>query len=493
MSGSITFDEIPADWRVPGTRVEIRPNYRSVGVADYPVRALLIGPQITSANGVAGTPYRITRREDAGRLFGAGAILEAMVNAFFDANTTTEIWAMGLGAAVDAVAATCAIAITGTASAAGTLAIDIDGRRVTATIASGTTATAAGAALVAAIAADPRLPVTAANVTGTVTLTAKYQGSIGLGHLARLNPATNDTTPAGLSVAVPSVFSSGAGTSLPTVATALSNVAAEWFTDIAIAWWDVTSVGQLVADLARRYSALGKLDAHGYLGRPGTHGDLLSYGAALNSQHLSVLGVPATAPAPWSWGASLCARAAFYLTADPARQLRTLTLPGIVAPRSQNRFTETERDQLLRDGISTWQVVSGVVVLERVITTYQLSALGVADTAWLDITVPKTMSRIRYDWRTYLDLTYPRAKLADDDSPTAEFAENVATPRRVKGNWAARCALYERRGWIEDARRTVEESVFQRDPTDRNRMNAVQRLRLIGNLMVFAAALEFEV
>jgi phage tail sheath gpL-like len=185
--------------------------------------------------------------------------------------------------------------------------------------------------------------------------------------------------------------------------------------------------------------------------------------------------------------------ASFHLTNDPARQLRSLALPGIIAPDPAARFTPLEQDLLLRDGVSVFDVnPDGTVRLARVITTYQTSPLAVEDTAWLDITVPKTLSRIRYDWSGYVSLTYPRSKLADDGSPAAEYSDAVVTPRQMKGSWGARCALYERQGWIEDAARTVAESTFVRDGTDRNRLNAVQRVRVIGNLMILAASLQFE-
>ena len=105
---------------------------------------------------------------------------------------------------------------------------------------------------------------------------------------------------------------------------------------------------------------------------------------------------------------------------------------------------------------------------------------------------PQVMSRIRYDWRNYLSLTYPSNKLADDGSVAAEYDDTVVTPARMRGSWAARCKLYERQGWIENSATTVAASVFVRDATDRNRMNARQQIRIIGNLMVLAGALEFQ-
>jgi phage tail sheath gpL-like len=156
MSGSlggnavaISFDQVPADWRVPGVYVEVRPNQRAMGLASYEPRVLLIG-QMTTGTATAGVPRRITRRDQATAFFGAGSAIEAMVNAFLDANGTTIIDAMGLAAPGGAVAATGTFAITGTTTAAGTLVAYIAGRRVAVAMESGSDAAAVSTSLDAA-------------------------------------------------------------------------------------------------------------------------------------------------------------------------------------------------------------------------------------------------------------------------------------------------------------------------------------------------------
>jgi len=197
-------------------------------------------------------------------------------------------------------------------------------------------------------------------------------------------------------------------------------------------------------------------------------------------------------PARERLAAALAGVAAFQLADDPARQLRGLALPGIAAPAPADRFDETEQDLLLRAGISTVTIdADGTVRLDRVVTTH--GAAGDTARPWLDIMVPKTLSRIRWDWASYVSQLYPRHKLADDGSPAAVATAAVVTPRRMHGSWAARCQLYEREGWIEGAAETVAQSRFERDASDRNRMNASQQVRVIGNLIVLAAALEFQV
>ena len=131
------------------------------------------------------------------------------------------------------------------------------------------------------------------------------------------------------------------------------------------------------------------------------------------------------------------------------------------------------------------------MVIERVITQNQRTNLGIEDVAWLDVMTSKTVSRIRYDWTAYMSLTWPRAKLADDNSPAAEFDPEVATPRRLHGSWAARLNLYERMGWVQNASESAAESLFTRDLSDRNRVNARQRVTILGNLMTLAGVLEF--
>jgi phage tail sheath gpL-like len=487
---TLTFEEVPYDWRVPGTYVEIRPTYANLGVVGFPARALLIGQKLAAGSAPVNVAQRITRADQGPALFGNGSMLADMVAAFRAANAFTDVFAIALADPGGGTAAAGSIVLSGSPSASGTLVVYVAGQRVPVNVAAGAAVNDIAIALRAAINARPSLPVTAAGTAATVSITAKHTGIIGNSIDLRLNRLAGEATPPGLTATI-TAMASGAGS--PDISTVLAAIDAEWFTDIACGFTDTANLNLLVANLATRYMAMGRQDGHAYVGLRGTFGTLSSAGAARNSPHLTMIGADNAPSPPWAWAASLAGVGAFHLASDPARQLRSLALPGIIGPDPADRFTLTEQDLLLRDGISTFDVnVDGTVRLARVITTYQTSPLAVEDAAWLDITVPKTLSRIRYDWASYVSLTYPRSKLADDGSPAAEYSDAVVTPRQMKGTWAARCALYERQGWIEDAARTVAESIFVRDASDRNRMNARQRIRVIGNLMVLAASLQFE-
>ena len=487
---AITFNEIPTDWRVPGTYVEIRPDYSRMGLAEFPTRVLLMVQKIAAGTADVTRTYRITRVSDAIGLFGQGSVGHHMCEAFLAANQTTELYAIALADHGSGVAATRTVTITGTPTVGGVAAMYVAGRRVTATVTTTSTPTTIATALVAAVTADASMPVTAANAAGVITLTARCKGEVGNEIDVRMNYRADDATPAGLTFAIANGV---AGATSPDIAGAISVVAAEWFTDIVCPWTDTTSLAALTTELARRYTAMNRLDSHAWCGFRGTFSALSTKGAALNSPFLTAIGANAAPQPGYVWAAALAAVASFHLANDPARQLRSLVLPNIMAPAAPVRFIDSERDLLLRDGISTFTVaVDGSVVLERVITAYQLTTLGAPDTAWLDVMVPKTLTRIRWDWATHMALTWPRAKLASDGALAAEYADNVVTPRRLHSTWAARCKLYGRQGWIEDIEATVAASTFQVSESDRNRVDAVQKLKVIGNLMVLAGALEFQ-
>lgn len=497
MSGALgtgflaSFAEIPYDWRKPGTYLEVRPNYRNTGLIGFPTKAILLGQMGSDATAAAATSYQITRADQADVLFGAGSQLAGMVQAFHRANPFSEMFAMGLPAAAGAAAATGTLTFDGAGVAgAATVAFYIGGRRVPLIVRPTDTPAQQAATLAGAISADPRLPVSATAAGAVVTLTARQAGELGNAIDLRIGLRADELRPPGFGCTI-APMSGGAGN--PDLGTLLARIGGAWYTDIVTGWTDGANLATLTADLAARYTAMGKLDAHGWAGVRGTLGQLLATGDSLNSQFLTAIGAKRAPTPPWEWAASLAGVGVFHLTNDPARQLRTLALPGVLGPAEPDRATPEEQDLLLRNGISTFEVLSdGTVVLDRVVTTYQTSALGVLDAAWLDVTVPKTMTRVRYDWSSYVSLAYPRHKLADDNSVAAGTEDVIATPRRLHNAWAGRCRLYEQLGWIEGAADTSANAVFARDLSDKNRVNARQEVRIIGNLMVLAAALEFQ-
>jgi phage tail sheath gpL-like len=485
---TITFDQIPADWRVPGVYVEIAPDYGTLGVLAWPAKLLVIGQRLPTGSADDLALVQCTTAAAAAAAFGAGSLLEAQIAALRRANQTQDVWGIALPDDAAGVAATATVTLAGSPSRTAPLVIYIGGRRVRVAASAGETAAVVAARLAAAVNAAG-LIVSAAASGAVVTLTLRHKGDFG-NDLSLLPGTDDEAPPAGLTVTA-GAFRDGAAN--PDLSAVWDVIGDEWFTDIVVPYADNANLASTDGWLEARYGAMGPRDAHAYLGWSGSFGALSAKGALRNSAFMSVIGAYGSPTPGWEWAAALAGRASFCLTNDPARHLRTISLPGIAAPPVEKRFTALEQDLLLRDGVSTWSVTSdGTVVLERVITCYQKAATGFDDPSWLDIVTPKTLSRIRYDWRAYLSLNYPRHKLADDGSPAAASGP-VMTPKLMHGVWAGRCAKYEELGWIEGAAETVRDSRFERDRSDRNRLNSRQKLRIIGQLMVIAGRLEFQV
>lgn len=498
------FDEIPYDWRHPDTLIEVKPNYQNAGLFDWPERALIAGQKLATGSLSVGDFVEVTRATDGIVLFGRGSVGAKMVEAYRKANKTTPLFVTALADAEDAVKATGTFTFTGTVSSSVVLRFKVGGRQVRITATATDTVTTLATKLAAAINADLDVEVVATSALGVVTCTARHGGEVGNEIDLRVDTSAQPV-PAGLTVAVAAMTG---GTGNPDIEDVLDAIANSWYTSIVSPWADATNVGLFATWLSDRYTAMAKRDAHGFVFKRGTYGELSTFGQLTNCPFLTVGGQKGMAEPAYVFAASVMGVWNFHRTNDPARQLRSLVVPGVTAPAEVDQFEGTEKNLLLYRGVSTFEALEdGTVTIARLITTYRKNTLNADDDAWLDIMVPATMSRIRYDWRNYVAVMYPRAKLVDDDTMAAFVStatgdlgddETVATsavvsPGRMKASWAARCQLYGKRVWLMDVAKTVKQSVFAISDSDKNRLESRQQVKIVGNLMVLAGSLEFQV
>lgn len=484
----IDFNAIPLDLRVPGQYAEIDSSRARKGLPVRTPRVLLIGQKLAAGSAPALTLTRVWSPAGAVASFGARSMLAQMAAAFIKANTSAEVWAMPQADDGAATAATKTVTYTGPASAAGTAVLYIGGRRVTAAVANEATATQIATAMVAAITAAPDMPVTAANAAGVVTLTARHAGAAGQGIDVRTAYYQEDALPAGVTAAVADAVS---GATDPVAATALAALGDEAFDIIVMASTTTANLAALEAELASRWGPSRMLDGLAILAARGTQGALSTLGDARNSPYVACIGAKAAPNLTWEWAATLAGVVAHHGFIDPGRPFQTLVLPGLLPPRTADRFTGVERELLLRDGISTWKVdPAGQVVVERVITQYQRDGAGNADTAYLDLNTLLLLSYIRWSLRLRFATKFPRHKLADDGVPTAPGSA-VVTPRVARAELIAWARDLEAAGYIENIDAFKAALVVERDGSDPNRLNALIPPDLINQLVVFAAKIEF--
>lgn len=486
---AISFDAIPSTIRTPFVAIEFD-NTAAAGNRPslQPYKGLLIGQRLSSGTVSAGVPTRISSAKAAETAFGAGSMLSAMASAWFANNTFSELWAVALEDDAAGVAATATVTVTGPATAAGTLNLYIGGQKVKVAVASGDTASAVASAIVSAISADSSLPVSASALAGVVTLTAKHKGEAMNELDLRLNYYSGEEIPAGLGVAL-AAFSGG--TTNPDVAGVFAAIGDEQFNVLALPYLDAANIATFQSEMETRFGPMKQIEGLGIAAKNASAASLQSFGDGLNTPHLSVMGCYKVPTAPYKVAASLAAVVTYFGNIDPARPFQTLALKGVLSPAIEDRFTQSERNSLLFDGISTHVVSSdGVVRIERLITTYQETASGAADDSYLDVETMLTLGYLRHDLRTYLLTKYPRHKLASDGIRVAP-GQAIVTPKLIKAELLSKFRQWEELGLVENFDQFKRDLIVERNAADPNRLDVLLPPDLINQLRVSAIKVQF--
>ena len=170
---------------------------------------------------------------------------------------------------------------------------------------------------------------------------------------------------------------------------------------------------------------------------------------------------------------------------------QTLPLRGILPAPLAARFSHAERETLLSDGIATHTVDrTGIVALERMVTTYQSAPGGVPDTAYRDANTILTLSFLRASVRQRVATKFRRFKLANDG---ARFGpgQRVATPSTVRADLIGLFRQWENAGLVESADAFKNGLVVERNAGDPNRLDMLLTPDLVNQLRVTAVSLSF--
>lgn len=376
------------------------------------------------------------------------------LRAFKSYNQLTKIDAIFLDDAT-ATPATGTVVFTNAATEAGTLTITIGSKKyhsLSYPIADLDTPTLAGDALVAAITADTRVPVTAANVTGTVTITAANEGTEG-------NDITLEIggTVAGLDVALTGMAS---GATNPTLTGVFDVVGDKRYqTVIWPASWGTT---ELTAFLDPRFNA-GKVikDGVGIIAEHDTYSNLLAAGTAENSQSLQYRGMGQITTATrkgseiFELSLAVAAQAAairsLRFTDDAplsrfvigsgrdvfggmhmaSKPLHNTPYPDLPVPPTGFGFDATEIDALEAVGITVMGVntAGNSVIDNTVVTTYKTDVAGNPDASFKFQESVDTMSQGREYFQTNTKARYAQERLTGGDVVGEHNMSNASSVR----------------------------------------------------------------
>jgi phage tail sheath gpL-like len=490
MPDNIPFLTIPLDWRVPGAYIEIDHTKAVRGLPVMSHKMLVLGQRLTAGTVAAGVLTRVSRKEDGVNYFGRGSMLAQQIEAVMKVNPYTECWALALDDLAAGVVATKTITVAGSPIASGTLYLYIGGRRLQVGITASQTATQIAAAIVAAITADLDGAVTAANVLGVVTVSSRHKGIEGNDIDVRLNYYSGEFLPAGITVAIAAGVT---GTGNPDVAAAITAMSTMNPYTILCAWTDTANITALETELQSRWGGMDMRTGHVFAHKNGSYSTLAAYGAARNSAHDSFFGLNNSPTLPWVISAQAGAAVEFSGGNDPAVPFRSIRLPDVLAPVEAQRFTDTERNLLMHDGIST--IIfdqSGAAMIEQVLTTYQQNTFGMEDVSLLKLNTKWTVDYMRFAFRFAVLRDYPRHKLAGDDVlGKIQPGQPIATPKLIRNTLIAAAMQLEQAGQLEDIDQFIKDLIVVRSTSDVNRVNAIIPPNTVNQFDVFAAAVQF--
>ncbi len=472
----ITFNSIPDNLRVPGNYFEFDPSKANSG--QFMQKLLVLGQRLNTGSVAAGEPVTVTREEQGGDFFGRGSMLEHTLKFVFKARPSVEVVVIASDDNAAGQQATGSISITGASDISGTLQVTVAGERVQVAVIKDGTQDDIASSVVAAINAQTDFPVNAAVNGGNanqVDVTARHKGECGndLPISVKFLTSAQPASPAFAVVAM----NGGGGN--PDIADSIAAWGDEWYNWIICPWTDDANLTALEAELRDRYGPTRQIGCRAFIAKPDTFGTVAAFGDGRNCEHVNCIGTGKASQPPYLWAAVAATTCANSLAIDPSRQLSTLILPGIEPPAPADRFTFTERNLLLWDGISTYTVdAGGQVRIEAMITMYQENSQGLADDSMLYLNVPELYDRYRYEQRL-LFAPHARDKFADDGN-NLPAGQPIMTPKKARAMlhvWYSE--MISDKAWCEDLDHYKETLLVEKEG---NRLKVVDQPNFIDNL-----------
>lgn len=387
MSGTLAFRYFPAQtWRPSGVYAEFDPSQANTAI--QPLRALIIGQMLAGGTATANVPVLAYSQAQVNGLAGVNSMLALMYAAYREQDPFGEAWILPVADNGAGVAATGSIAITGPATAAGTIALYLGGVAVPVGVNSGDASTAIATAAAAAInLASVGMPITAAAVSSSVNLTCDHKGLAMNDIDIRVNyhgALSGEATPAGVGLTITAM---SAGVTNPVLTTALANCGEQPFDFIVTPYTDATSltaIENFLSDQSGRWSAIEMLYGHAFTAFRGTVSARGTFGNTRNSQHVTCLGFYDSPTPAWLEAADFAGAHAARIRVNPALGLTDQAL-NLLAPPVASRDTPSSRNVMLYDGISTFFVdAAGQSRIDRSVTMYQTNPSGQIDDSYLN-------------------------------------------------------------------------------------------------------------
>ena len=331
------------------------------------------------------------------------------------------------------------------------------------------------------------LPVVATVANDVITLTARHKGTLGNGIEINLGDIAEEG-PLGKQLVTIVAMSGGSGD--PDILAALASTGAQRYNWIVMPYDDIVNLDHIQDHLEARWGPTKQIHEHAITVTKKTYGGQATLGSGRNDMHATITGMYKYESSSWEIASALGARVWHYLS-DPrqlSKPLHTIPLVGIKGPlKSSDELEMAERNELYYKGISSLDVQrDGTVVIDRLITTYQVNDWGDPDSTFLSInTVAQAMYGLPY-FKQRISTIHKNQAFYDDDQDESLIPIDAATPDRLRISlihiYTELCQL----GVYENPQLFADVVRVEKDQIDPNRANATASLDHVNQLEIFA-------
>ncbi len=478
---------VPNNIIVPFVGMSFDATGAAPGPSTLPFQALAFGQ--TNA-GTATDIVNVSSADAVGQLAGYGSQLHRLALKWFLNNSFTSFSVVALADAGASTASTTVVTIGGVSTEGGVpVSLLVDGDLYAGAAPVGATATDIGANLATEINEDVNCAVTAASVSGVVTLTAKTKGLEAGLIPVELNYNDGERLPAGVTATV-GAPTPGGGT--PDIAAALAKIGGSWFQVFVGPYNDTTNLDLIETFLLSRADVLTQQDGMYYTGITGTRSEVMAAGADANRNNQFV-SMYACSDMPNSISGivgAIAGQTSASVQDDPAVPLHRMTLQGIKALKVGKRWTLVESNQVAQSYIATLTHDNGVQT-QATVTMYARNAAGANDVSYQYQNTIFILQRLRYRFVNRILTRYPRAKLADN-AQRIRTDQQVMTPTVGRAEALSWFLEEELDGQVENFKEFKKALTVWRPTDNVNRMNWGLPVDLINQFLIGSAVANFK-
>ena len=460
----ITFNTVDPATRASQIFIELNGVKRTVGGSNLPPIGLIAGQydQALIAGITDYEPVQVVDANDMGNKAGFGSEAHRQSLWIFGilGGSYNNMWWVPIPEPGTPTAAFGTIIFATTSTSGGTFFFSIGGDVIPVNIPNDTDATAAGDLLVTAITANLNGLVTAANVTGTVTLTAKTSGVNGNQISLISNPAGQAQevlNPTGMTVALPGsggFLTGGVGATdvhdMFLESDESDKLGDRFYTCISGPYNDATNLGYYKTSWPLRKDPGVKRPFNSFVGYvKEVYSAALALPATINSEGISPVWDSRSYSPNWELQAAAMGLTMWSNVFDPGRPMKTLST-GIPHNSETGDLSYAKNDALFKAGMGYFKSVSGLLRIGDLATSYRTNPQAAPTEEWFDtVSVSLRQQKIFDIENIFKTAPYNRAILADDDSISAKTY--VIKPKKVVSDLSAIVNFWDEQGWTKNA------------------------------------------